>query len=325
MAKDVFISYKAEEFNQADWVRTTLECRGIRCWMAPDSIPGGTSYATEIPKAIGECKVFVLILSRNAMASKWVPREVDQAINKAKTILPFMIEDCPLTDEFQFYLANVQCYMAFKDRNEAMNKLVAQIQSLLQKEMTKEQIRQKIRQNSGPGYSEAGSNVGGVNSTAGSAGTSVGSRPAGAGAGSAAGTKAGGTAAAGRVKTDTNPTKAAKAKKKDPVEGLVIAGFVCALLCCAAMENSAMVGLGVVLVLLTLLFTIRGRANIRKNAKRGKKLALAALVIGLLAAAPVFGLSFPGNVGLVIWIALIIVSVILYRKAAGKTSGKKKK
>lgn len=122
MGKDVFISYKAEEFSQADWVRTTLECRGIRCWMAPDSIPGGTSYATEIPKAISECKVFVLILSRNAMASKWVPHEVDQAINKEKTILPFMIEDCALTDEFQFYLTNVQSYMAFKDRNDAMEK-----------------------------------------------------------------------------------------------------------------------------------------------------------------------------------------------------------
>lgn len=133
-AKDVFISYKAEEFEQADWVRTTLECRGIRCWMAPESIPGGTSYATEIPQAITSCKVFVLVLSRKAMASKWVPREVDQAINRNKVILPFMIEDCPLTDEFQFYLTNVQCYMAFRDRNDAINQMADQIHALLRRD-----------------------------------------------------------------------------------------------------------------------------------------------------------------------------------------------
>lgn len=131
MGKDVFISYKAEEFRQADQVRTALECRGIRCWMAPDSIPGGTSYATEIPKAIRECPVFVLILSAKAMESMWVPKEVDQAINCKKTILPFMIENCALTDAFRFYLSDVQCYMAFQDKNEALDKLVERIHSIL--------------------------------------------------------------------------------------------------------------------------------------------------------------------------------------------------
>ena len=54
MAKkcDVFISFKAEEINEAIWVRATLESHGISCWMAPDSIPGGSSYVKEISKAI---------------------------------------------------------------------------------------------------------------------------------------------------------------------------------------------------------------------------------------------------------------------------------
>ena len=33
--KEVFISYKAEEIEEANWVRTTLERNGISCWMAP--------------------------------------------------------------------------------------------------------------------------------------------------------------------------------------------------------------------------------------------------------------------------------------------------
>ena len=56
MGQDVFISYKSEEFQEADWVRQQLESGGISCWMAPHSITGGASYATEIPQAIRSCR-----------------------------------------------------------------------------------------------------------------------------------------------------------------------------------------------------------------------------------------------------------------------------
>ena len=56
---DAFISFKAEEINDAIWIRTALETNGISCWMAPDSIPGGSSYVNEISDAIKNSKVFV--------------------------------------------------------------------------------------------------------------------------------------------------------------------------------------------------------------------------------------------------------------------------
>lgn len=110
---EIFISYKAEEFDEANSVKTALEENGISCWMAPMSIKGGLSYASEIPKAIRNCKVFVLVLSEKAQSSNWIPRELDQAINENKIIMPFMIENCPLQDEFAFYLSNVQRYNAY--------------------------------------------------------------------------------------------------------------------------------------------------------------------------------------------------------------------
>ena len=63
---DVFISYKSEEFDDANWVKAALETNGISCWMAPMCIPGGSNYAVEIPQAIREAKVFVLILSEKS-------------------------------------------------------------------------------------------------------------------------------------------------------------------------------------------------------------------------------------------------------------------
>lgn len=128
---EIFISYKAEEFDEANSVKTALEENGISCWMAPMSIKGGLSYASEIPKAIRNCKVFVLVLSEKAQSSNWIPRELDQAINENKIIMPFMIENCPLQDEFAFYLSNVQRYNAYENKGNAIEKMICEICSVL--------------------------------------------------------------------------------------------------------------------------------------------------------------------------------------------------
>lgn len=129
--KQIFISYKSEEFDEALWVKESLEAQGITCWMAPMSITGGASYAAEIPAAIRSCTVFVLILSRKVQQSKWVSRELDQAINDGKTIMPFMLENCPLNDEFKFYLSNIQRYYAYQDKLGAFQKMSAEIRTIL--------------------------------------------------------------------------------------------------------------------------------------------------------------------------------------------------
>lgn len=129
-AKDIFISYKTDDFANAQWVKTTLESNGISCWMAPECIPGGSNYASEIPRAIRNCKVFVLILSQKAQLSNWVPKELDQAINENKVIMPFMIENCALTDAFNFYLSNVQRFAAYENQSAAIEKLIREIKAL---------------------------------------------------------------------------------------------------------------------------------------------------------------------------------------------------
>ncbi len=129
--KEIFISYKSDEFNDALYVKTTLENNGFSCWMAPMDIAGGSNYASEIPKAIENCKIFVLILSDKAQNSKWIPKEVDQAISADKHIMPFMIEDCMLNNEFCFYLSNIQRYNAYENMEESLKKLINDIKNKL--------------------------------------------------------------------------------------------------------------------------------------------------------------------------------------------------
>ena len=129
--KDVFISYKSEEYEKAAQLRTVLEQNGISCWMAPNSIPTGSNYAMEIPKAIRSCSVFVVLLSQRAQQSKWVSKELDRAINNGKAIVPVMLEQGPLRDPFDFYLTDVQRYEAYTQAGQALQQIVQRIRALL--------------------------------------------------------------------------------------------------------------------------------------------------------------------------------------------------
>ena len=129
--RQVFISYSSKDFAQAQSVRHVLEQNGITCWMAPADIPGGSNYTKEIPVAIRGCQAFVLMLSNNAQKSQWVLKELDSAVNAGKIILPFQLEDVPLSDEFNFLLTGAQRYDAYQRKTEAMKLLVSRIQAII--------------------------------------------------------------------------------------------------------------------------------------------------------------------------------------------------
>lgn len=115
---------------EATLVKNVLTDNGIPCWMAPDSIPIGSSYASEIKVAIENCTVFVLVLSEKAQNSAYVEKELDSAITGHKIVYPFMIENCKLNDAFDFYLSNVQRHNAFESKSAAMEKMVKEIKAL---------------------------------------------------------------------------------------------------------------------------------------------------------------------------------------------------
>lgn len=72
---DVFISYCSAQREYADCLRKMLTERGVKCWMAPYSIPTGSSYQTEIPSALSNTPNVLLVLSKEAETSRWVQKE----------------------------------------------------------------------------------------------------------------------------------------------------------------------------------------------------------------------------------------------------------
>lgn len=126
---DVFISYSTKDRQQAYEIRTFLTGKGISCWMAPESIPTGSNYTKEIPVAIRTCRVFLLILSENAQQSPWVLRELDGAVNNNRYILPYLLDEKPMEDEFQFLLTGCQWHPSWQEN--ALEGLAARILALL--------------------------------------------------------------------------------------------------------------------------------------------------------------------------------------------------
>ncbi|MBQ2806588.1 MAG: toll/interleukin-1 receptor domain-containing protein, partial [Clostridia bacterium] len=120
----VFISYKSEEYDIARRLRLMLEDHYYSCWMAPESIPGGSNYMHEIPKAIRKCDLFLLIVSETSQQSQWVQKEIDRAVKFNKQIIPFHVDDSELIDAIDFVISNAQRIEAYHNFDEACEELL---------------------------------------------------------------------------------------------------------------------------------------------------------------------------------------------------------
>ena len=131
MNKSVFISYSSKDERYIKKMTQMLEKMGITYWIAPDMIPAGSNYAREIPSAIQNCDIFLLVLSKASQQSIWVEKEIDSAIYYRKTIVPFQIDDSPMTDMFRFYLNNVLTIYCANRPKDAIEELKQRLRTLL--------------------------------------------------------------------------------------------------------------------------------------------------------------------------------------------------
>jgi hypothetical protein len=103
MAHDVFISYSSDDKPTADAACATLENKGIRCWMAPRDILPGTDWGGAIVEPINASRVMVLVYSATANDSPQIKREVERAVNRGLSIIPFRIQDVPMSKTLESF------------------------------------------------------------------------------------------------------------------------------------------------------------------------------------------------------------------------------
>jgi hypothetical protein len=132
MAFDVFISYPHQEKAMADATCAKLEGEGIRCWLAPRDIAPSADWAASIVDAIDSCRVMVLIFSAHTNRSRQVSREVQQAFDGEKPVVPFRIEDVTPEKSLRYYMGSVHWLDALTPPAEQhLQRLASAVQALL--------------------------------------------------------------------------------------------------------------------------------------------------------------------------------------------------
>lgn len=105
MGVDVFLSHSHVDKVFADAICHRLEAADVRCWVAPRDIRPGDDWAASIIDAMDQAKMLVLIFSASANNSPQVRREVERAVNKGLMVLPFRIENVPLSKSLEYFIS----------------------------------------------------------------------------------------------------------------------------------------------------------------------------------------------------------------------------
>lgn len=93
-----FISYSSKDQQIAERLYADLQNKGVRCWFAPQDLRIGEKIRSRIDESIRKYDKLLLILSKYSVASDWVEKEVETAMEQEtkikRTILfPIRLDD----------------------------------------------------------------------------------------------------------------------------------------------------------------------------------------------------------------------------------------
>ena len=119
VAREVFISYSQPDYACAMELVARVEGEGIDCWIAPRDIAPSADWAAEIIDAISNARVMILVFSASSNDSPQVRREVERAVHKNVSILPFRIESVVPSKSLEYFLSSQHWMDAFPPPREA--------------------------------------------------------------------------------------------------------------------------------------------------------------------------------------------------------------
>jgi hypothetical protein len=118
VAYKVFVSYSTKDFPSVDALRKWLQLPGVECFVSEYAVAPGVALAPAIQGAIRGCDLFVVLWSKSAAQSEWVPQEIGIAHGCGKPILPFVLEDGIALPGF---IKDLRYVPAYRNVNEAMH------------------------------------------------------------------------------------------------------------------------------------------------------------------------------------------------------------
>jgi hypothetical protein len=131
---DVFVSHSSGDRAVVQQMEQVFSRLGIRCWIAPNDISPGADWNTSIVEGISRSRVMVLVYSASSNESEHVKNELGLAVERQMQIIPFKIEDAPLSDFMKLNLSRRQWQNAFEGPlDKHIERLAGDVQKLLKK------------------------------------------------------------------------------------------------------------------------------------------------------------------------------------------------
>jgi len=87
---DVFLSHDTRDRADALVLRDALEARGLRCFVASESLPVGSPWKDELRDGVRNARVGVVLLTEHAVDSRWVFCEVGGLWGAGVSIVPVL-------------------------------------------------------------------------------------------------------------------------------------------------------------------------------------------------------------------------------------------
>jgi len=97
LPREVFISHAHQDRAFVANLTRILRQERIKYWYSPKHIVGAQQWHDELGKALARCDWFIIVLSPNAVKSKWVGYECVYALNDDRydgKIVPVLYKTC---------------------------------------------------------------------------------------------------------------------------------------------------------------------------------------------------------------------------------------
>jgi hypothetical protein len=107
---ELFLSHASADLPLAAELARTLRRHGVPVWFSRTDIRGSQQWHDEIGEALNRCDWFAVILTPNAIESRWMKREMVYALNDDRydgRIIPLRFAACAV-DRLSWVLPQLQ-------------------------------------------------------------------------------------------------------------------------------------------------------------------------------------------------------------------------
>lgn len=124
---EAFLSHSSKNLAFADRLAKTLSAHRVRTFFSKRNIQGAQQWHDEIGAALQRCDWFLVVLSPQSVASKWVKHELIYALQAhrfKKRIVPILYKACD-ADKLSWTLSSFQWIDFRKDFDQGCHDLFA--------------------------------------------------------------------------------------------------------------------------------------------------------------------------------------------------------